>query len=101
MYQEKPEYADNIELGIAKHIGSFMKFDVTAYYTHLDDAIVRRDFLFNGSSTMEYQGASLLLARGFSLNATLENIADRRYRPYSCGISAPGRKITMSLTCSL
>ena len=22
MYQEKPEYADNIELGIAKHIGS-------------------------------------------------------------------------------
>ena len=217
----KPEYADNIELGIAKHLGSFMKFDVTAYYTHLDDAIVRRDFLFNGSSTMEYQGAvcrvqalqnaavanvwgvqaavdarfakwfyanarvswqrgfeetddgkvsssrhaaplfgrvavgfecervileafaafqaecaaadmpleesdkkeiyaldangnayspawftlnlraSLLLARGFSLNATLENIADRRYRPYSCGISAPGGNITMSLTYSL
>ncbi len=217
----KPEYADNIELGIAKHLGSFMKFDVTAYYTHLDDAIVRRDFLFNGSSTMEYQGAecrvqalqnaavanvwgvqaavdarfakwfyanarvswqrgfeetddgkvsssrhaaplfgrvavgfecervileafaafqaecaaadmpleerdkkeiyaldangnayspawftlnlraSLQLARGFSLNATLENIADRRYRPYSCGISAPGRNITMSLTYSL
>lgn len=214
----KPEYADNVELGIAKHIGSFLKFDVTAYYTHLKNAIVRRDFLFNGSPTMEYQGnecrvqalqnaatsnvwgvqaavdarfaqwfyatarvnwqrgfeemdngevspsrhvaplfgrvavgfererltieaftafqaecaaadmpveerekkefyaldadgnayspawftlnlrVSLLLARGFSLNATLENIADRRYRPYSCGISAPGRNLTMSLT---
>lgn len=214
----RPEYADNVEFGFAKHIGSFLKFDVTAYYTHLTDAIVRRDFLFNGSSTMEYQGsehrvqalqnaatanvwgvqaavdanfakwfygkarvswqrgfeemdngdvspsrhaaplfgrvavgfrnerlnieafaafqaecaaadmpveerekteiyaldadgnayspawftlnlrASLQLARGFSLSATLENIADRRYRPYNCGISAPGRNVTMSLT---
>ena len=213
----KPEYADNVEFGFAKHIGSFLKFDVTAYYTRLTDAIVRRDFLFNGSPTMEYQGSecrvqalqnaatadvwgveaavdanfakwfyanarvswqrgfeemdngdvspsrhaaplfgraavgfrnerltieaftafqaersaadmpveesekreiyaldadgnayspawftlnlrvSLLLARGFSLNATLENITDRRYRPYSCGISAPGRNVTMSL----
>ena len=45
--------------------------------------------------------ASLQLARGFMLNATLENIADKRYRPYSCGISAPGRNVTMSLTYSL
>jgi hemoglobin/transferrin/lactoferrin receptor protein len=217
----RPEYADNVELGFAKHIGSFLKFDVTAYYTHLTDAIVRRNFLFNGSPTMEYQGsecrvqalqnaatanvwgiqtavdanfakwfygearvswqrgfeemdngdvspsrhaaplfgrvalgfrnerlnveaytafqaecaavdmlveergkteiyaldadgnayspawltlnlrASLQLARGFSLNATLENIADKRYRPYSCGISAPGRNVTMSLTYNL
>ena len=214
----KPEYADNVELGFAKHIGSFLKFDITAYYTHLTDAIVRRDFLFNGSTTMEYGGsecrvqalqnaatanvwgvqvaadanfakcfyglarvswqrgfeemdngkvspsrhaaplfgrvalgfrnerfnveayvafqaecaaadmpaeeqekreiyaldadgnayspawltlnlrASLQVARGLSLNATLENIADKRYRPYSCGISAPGRNVTMSLT---
>ena len=214
----KPEYADNIELGVAKHIGSFLKFDVTAFYTHLTDAIVRRDYLFNGSPVMEYQGsecrvqalqnaatanvwgvqaavdanfakwfyadarvswqrgfeemdngevspsrhaaplfgraavgfrnerltveayaafqaecaaadmpveerekteiyaldadgnayspawltlnlrASLQLARGLSLNATLENIADKRYRPYSCGISAPGRNVTMSLS---
>ncbi|MBO5865473.1 MAG: TonB-dependent receptor, partial [Bacteroidaceae bacterium] len=32
------------------------------------------------------------------LNATLENIADLRYRPYSSGISAPGRNFTISLT---
>ncbi|MBQ8256389.1 MAG: hypothetical protein IJY98_00520 [Bacteroidaceae bacterium] len=28
---------------------------------------------------------------------TVENIGDRRYRPYSCGISAPGRNFTLSL----
>lgn len=31
------------------------------------------------------------------LNATVENIGDRRYRPYSCGISAPGRNFTLNL----
>ena len=214
----KPEYADNIEVGVAKHFGNFLEASVTAYYTHLDNAIVRRDWLFNGSSTMMYQGsehrvqalqnaavarvwgvqgsvdakfsryfhasvrvswqrgreeldngevspsrhaaplfgtislgfdnkrfaveafcnfqaecsaedmpeeekdkteiyaldtdgnayspawltlnmrASYRFAKGLSLNATLENITDRRYRPYSCGISAPGRNVTMSLT---
>lgn len=211
------EYADNVEIGFAKHIGSFLKFDITAYYTHLNNAIVRRDFIFNGSSTIHYQGegcrvqalqnaaaaniwgiqaaingrfakwfytnthinwqrgfeeldngdkspsrhtaplfgraavgfdgelltieafttfqaergasdmpmeerekkeiyaldadgnayspawftlnlrTSLKLFKGVELNATVENIADRRYRPYSCGISAPGRNTTISL----
>ena len=216
----RPEYADNIELGIAKRFASFLEFDVTAYYTRLDNAIVRRDYMFNGSPTMEYGGencrvqalqnaavahvwgvqaavdakfgcglyaqgrvnwqrgreeldngevspsrhaaplfgrvamgfknerlnveafanfqaecsagdmpeeerekteiyaldsdgnayspgwltlnlrASYRFSKGLSLNATLENIADKRYRPYSCGISAPGRNVTMSLTYS-
>lgn len=214
----KPEYADNVEVGIAKHIGRFFKFDVTAYYTHLDNAIVRRDYTFNGSTTMQYQGnecrvqalqnaavanvwgvqlafdsrfarwfylnANLNWQRGFEeldngdvspsrhvaplfgraavgfdnsrmkievftafqaectassmpeeekgkreiyaldsygnayspawmtlnvrisykvlkglfLNVTAENLTDLRYRPYSSGISAPGRNVTMSLT---
>ncbi|MBE6305797.1 MAG: TonB-dependent receptor [Bacteroidales bacterium] len=217
----KPEYADNVELGIAKSFGSHFHFDITGYYTHLTDAIVRRDFIFNGSTTMEYMGescrvqalqnaavarvwgiqgafktnfskwfyaeANLNWQRGFEeldsgdispsrhvaplfgraavgfehnklkvelftvfqaecaakdmpeeekdkteiyaldengnayapawctlnlqasysliknliLSATVENIADRRYRPYSCGISAPGRNLTLSLTYSL
>ena len=216
----KPEYADNIEVGIAKRFASFLEFDVAAYYTRLDNAIVRRDYIFNGSPTMEYQGsecrvlalqnaatanvwgvqaavdanfakwfyadvrvswqrgfeemdngevspsrhaapmfgrvavgfrnerltieafaafqaecaaadmpveerekkeiyaldadgnayspawftlnlrASYSFSKGLSLNATLENIADKRYRPYSSGISAPGRNVTMSLTYS-
>lgn len=216
----KPEYADNYEVAIAKRFGNFLTFDVTAYYTHLDDAIVRRDFLFNGSPTMMFQGgvlrvqalqniakayvlgvqagvdarfarwfyvraklnwqhgreevetgelsplrhaaplfgrvvagcefdrfcveaysmfqgecgaddlpfeerdkkeiyaldadgnpyspswftlnvrATYRFSGGLKVNATLENIADKRYRPYSCGISAPGRNLTVSVNYS-
>ena len=217
----KPEYADNVEIGIAKRFGSFLTADVTAYYTRLDNAIVRRDYTFDGSPTMEYGGeeckvqalqnaavanvwgvqanvdarfakwfyanaslnwqrgreeldngekspsrhaaplfgraaigykcdrltveaftafqaecsaddmpeeekgktefyaldkegnayspgwitlnlrASYRFAKGLSVNATLENLTDRRYRPYSCGISAPGRNMTVSVTYAL
>lgn len=217
----KPEYADNVEIGIAKRFGSFLTADVTAYYTRLDNAIVRRDYTFDGSPTMEYGGeeckvqalqnaavanvwgvqanvdarfakwfhanarvnwqrgreeldngekspsrhaaplfgrvavgykcdrliveaftafqaecsaddmpeeekgktefyaldkegnayspgwitlnlrASYRFAGGLSLNATFENLTDRRYRPYSCGISAPGRNMTVSVTYAL
>lgn len=217
----KPEYADNIELGISKRFGPYLRLDFTAYYTHLSNAIVRRDYLFNGSPTMQYQGVeclvqalqnaaeanvwgiqaavdsrfaryfyvkanvnwqrgfeeldngqvspsrhvaplfgrasigfdnrklqaevytafqaecdaasmpeeekgkteiyakdangnpyspgwitlnmrlSYLILKGLHLHATLENLTDRRYRPYSSGISAPGRNVTFSLTYSL
>ena len=217
----KPEYADNVEVGIAKRFGKFLEADITAYYTHLDNSIVRRDYSFNGSTKMMYKGqecrvqalqnaavanvygvqatldarfakwfyikgnvnwqrgreeldngesspsrhaaplfgrvavgcelkcftveaysmfqaecsagnmpfeerdkkeiyaldsngnpyspawytlnlrASYRFADRLILNATVENIADIRYRPYSCGISAPGRNITFSLTYSL
>lgn len=217
----KPEYADNIEIGIARRFGTGFEASLTAFYTHLDNAIVRRDFTFNGSSTMMYQGdecrvqalqnaavarvwgvqgtvdakfakhfyasarvswqrgreeldngetspsrhaaplfgrvaigfnngrfsaeaftqfqaecsaddmpeeekektelytldsggnayspawltlnirASYKFAGGLSLNATFENLTDRRYRPYSCGISAPGRNMTVSVTYAL
>ena len=45
--------------------------------------------------------ASYRFAGGLSLNATFENLTDRRYRPYSCGISAPGRNMTVSVTYNL
>ena len=41
--------------------------------------------------------ASYSFACGLSLNVTLDNITDRRYRPYSSGISAPGRNVTASI----
>lgn len=217
----KPEYASNFEIGVAKHIGDFLKFDLSAYYTILDNAIVRRDYLFNGAPTMEYGGEECRVQalqnaavarvwgvqlalnsrfaryfyvaargnwqRGFEeldggetspsrhvaplfgrasigfdnsrlaveafvrfqgkrsagdmpaeekdkkeiyaldaagnayspawttlnmrigykirpslhLNVTIENIADLRYRPYSSGISAPGRNLTLSVTYAL
>lgn len=37
------------------------------------------------------------LSDTFSIDAGIENLADVRYRPYSSGISAPGRNFIMSL----
>ncbi len=37
----------------------------------------------------------------FSITASLENITDQRYRPYSSGISAPGRNLILALKYSL
>ena len=37
------------------------------------------------------------LSDRFTLNAGLENITDQRYRPYSSGLSGPGRSFVLSL----
>ncbi len=52
----KPEYAYNADLGIAKVFGDAVKVDVTAYYTSLKDALVRRDYKLNGLDSIMYQG---------------------------------------------
>ena len=45
--------------------------------------------------------ASYDLNFGLSINATFENITDRRYRSYSSGISASGINFAMGLTYTL
>ena len=50
------EYAYNIDLGLAKVFGSFLKIDITGYYTYLKNALVRRDFLLNGMDSIVYDG---------------------------------------------
>ncbi len=52
----KPEYAYNADLGIAKVFDDVLKIDVTGYYTHLKNALVRRDFKLNGQDSILYQG---------------------------------------------
>jgi hemoglobin/transferrin/lactoferrin receptor protein len=52
----KPEYAYNADLGIAKVFDDVVKIDITGYYTHLKDALVRRDFKLNGLDSIVYQG---------------------------------------------
>jgi len=37
-------------------------------------------------------------SKSLQLNATLENITDKRYRPYSSGLSAPGRNLIVAAT---
>ncbi|WP_237717679.1 TonB-dependent receptor domain-containing protein [Pontibacter sp. BAB1700] len=54
----KPEYAYNADLGFAKVFGEVLKLDATAFYTYLQDALVRRDYTLNGNSFIEYEGES-------------------------------------------
>ncbi|RDK88666.1 TonB-dependent receptor [Marinirhabdus gelatinilytica] len=41
-------------------------------------------------------GAQYKVTEALQLNAVLENITDQRYRPYSSGISAPGRNLIVA-----
>ncbi len=51
-----PEYAYNLDLGLARVFGSNLKIDLTGYYTLLENALVRRDFTMNGLDSMMYDG---------------------------------------------
>ncbi len=52
----KPEYAYNAEFDVAKVFAHRLKLDVSAYYTYLDNAMVRRDFTLNGRDSIVYDG---------------------------------------------
>jgi len=52
----KPEYAYNIDLGISKDFGDFIHLDITGFYTWLNNAMIRHDFLFNGEDSIIYKG---------------------------------------------
>ena len=52
----KAEYAWNIDAGVVHRILSGLKIELNAYWTHLKDAMVRRDYELNGQTTMLYQG---------------------------------------------
>lgn len=50
------EYAYNAEVGIAKVFGNTVKVDATAYYTILENALVRRPYNFNGADSINFNG---------------------------------------------
>jgi hemoglobin/transferrin/lactoferrin receptor protein len=52
----KAEYAYNADLSMAKIFGDFMRIDLTAYTTTLQNAMVRRDFTLNGQKYILYDG---------------------------------------------
>lgn len=52
----KAEYAYNADVNIAKLFGKYVKIDFSAFYTLLQDALVRRDFTLNGQSEIVYDG---------------------------------------------
>ncbi len=52
----RPEYLYNAELGARREVGRMLLAEAYLFYSYLDNAMVRREFLFNGSPTIEYQG---------------------------------------------
>lgn len=52
----QPEFAYNVDLSVAKVFGKTVKIDLTGYYTLLQNALVRRDFILNGQDSILYDG---------------------------------------------
>lgn len=52
----KAEYAYNVDVSVAKLFADILKIDFTAYYTILDNAMVRRDYTLNGFDSIVYNG---------------------------------------------
>jgi hemoglobin/transferrin/lactoferrin receptor protein len=52
-----PEYAYSAELGIKKDIKEIAHLELNAFYTYVDQIIVRRDFQYNGLDSIIYDGS--------------------------------------------
>ena len=52
----KPEYLYNIDLGASREFGKMLLAEASLFYSYLDNAMVRREFLFNGEPTIDFQG---------------------------------------------
>ncbi|MCB8963966.1 MAG: TonB-dependent receptor [Bacteroidales bacterium] len=50
------EYAYNAEIGITKTLGDYFEIDINAFYTLLNNAMVKRNDLFNGQDSIMYDG---------------------------------------------
>jgi len=53
----EPEYAYNFDVGLTQHFGENILVDLTGFYTYLDNAMVRRNYSFNGQDSILYDGA--------------------------------------------
>jgi hemoglobin/transferrin/lactoferrin receptor protein len=55
----KPEYATNFELNMNKVFYTKYKFDFTAFYTLLNNALVQSDYVFNGQDSLVINGDTM------------------------------------------
>ncbi|PKP19854.1 MAG: TonB-dependent receptor [Bacteroidetes bacterium HGW-Bacteroidetes-21] len=76
----KPEYAYNAEAGLAKIFKDRLKFDLSVYYTLLENAIVRRPYTYNGQDSIMYDGT-------MSRVQAMQNIAKAYVYGIQTGIS--------------
>lgn len=77
----KPEYAYSADVGIVKTIDDRFRFHMHIWYTLLDNAMVRRDYLFNGMDSLIYNGE-------LSRVQALQNAAEARVWGVQGGIEA-------------
>ncbi len=52
----KPEYLYNIDLGISREFLELIRAEASFFWSWLDNAMVRREFLFNGQPTFIFRG---------------------------------------------
>jgi hemoglobin/transferrin/lactoferrin receptor protein len=81
----KPEYIYDIDIRASREIGGVLLAEATVFFSYLDNAMVRREFLFNGEPTIEYQGeestiyamvnAGYAIVYGTQLKAELKPLA--------------------------
>lgn len=50
------EYLYNTDLGVLYRFGNTANIELTGFFSYLDNAMVRRDFEFNGSDSIPYDG---------------------------------------------
>ena len=72
----KPEYASNVEMSLSKILNKKYKFDFTAYYTLLENALVLADFKYNGSDSITVSGSRRKV-----------QAVQNKNRAYICGFS--------------
>lgn len=51
-----PEYAYNADIGLSKDFSGILHIDMTAFFTYLNNAMIRHDFTFNGEDSIIYNG---------------------------------------------
>ncbi len=51
-----PEYAYNAEISLIKIFENTAEIDITGFFTYLDNALVRRDYILNGMDSVLYDG---------------------------------------------
>jgi len=54
--QLSSEYSYNLEIGTSKQLEDKLKLEATVFYSQLRDAMVRRNFSFNGQDSIMYDG---------------------------------------------
>ncbi|QXP64403.1 TonB-dependent receptor [Polaribacter sp. HaHaR_3_91] len=90
----KAEYAYNTDVSVAKTFGDYLKLEVTGFYTHLKDAMVKRDYTLNGETEMLYDGE-------LSTIQAIQNAANAHVYGFQTGFEAElGSGIGFSSTVS-